>query len=183
MLFLITVLVSADARDMDFWGPLTRMLSRHFSLVQTQGGRLVATDGGPPLIVSDMNSFDALKTDGVIILYKEAIPLTADVQGAGQIVAVVDSSREELMEHVSATRFPAVTCGFLTRDTITLSSIDRDSAVIDIRRAVTCMDGTRVEPCEIPISISRSKDSFLLMAVAAVLILSGNIKKLLTGKM
>lgn len=180
---MITVLAGADRQDMDFWSSLTRILSRNFSLVQTQGNRLATSDGGPPLVLSDMESFESVRSDGVIILYKDVIPLTATLQGAGQIIAVVDSSNNKLLEHVSSTKLPAITCGLLCRDTITLSSMDTDSAVIDIRRAITGLDGSVIEPSEIPVSLTHSMDSYLLMAAAAVFLLTGNTKKLLKGKL
>ena len=94
------------------------------------------------------------------------------------LLAVVDSSNEEVLLHVSRTKLPAVTCGLSPRDTLTLSSIGEQSAVVSLQRAIVCLDGAVCEPQEIPVLLRAPADCFVLMAVAAVFILSGNISRL-----
>ena len=180
---MITVLVAAEKQDKDFWNALSRLLGKYFATVRAYGQKLVLCKESPRLLLCDMQSFKAIDAERLIIVYKEPQPLTAKLKSAGNAVAVVDSSNDNLLEFVSSTHFPAITCGMLSRDTVTLSSMDVDSAVIDIRRPITCFDGTKAEPQEIPLRFAKPIDSFVLMTVAAVLILSGNIGLLSKGRM
>jgi hypothetical protein len=87
------------------------------------------------------------------------------------------------MEHVSYTKLPAITCGLLNRDTISLSSISDSSAVLDIRREIRSLDDSIAEPQEIPIRLGKPSDNFALMAACAIIILSGIKDSLISGKM
>ena len=66
---------------------------------------------------------------------------------------------------------PSLTCGFSTHDTVTLSSITPDSAVVCLQRSFTTLDGTVCEPFELPIKLSGrfSNDHLLLLCACAII--------------
>ena len=164
---MVTILIAGEGEEKDLYSALDFALSKYF--------------GQGQLAISDINSYKPTKNDNVIVLYKRPQPSVASLEGARAAIAVVDSGNEQLIAHVSKTRLLAITCGLRSRDTITLSSIDPESAVIDLRRTITCLDGSEVEPQEIPLRYNLPKDNFLLMCIAAILILSGKIESLKEG--
>lgn len=137
-------------------------------------GCLDARCDNAELILTDSDSFDLVYSDTAVVVFKEAGKLNVGFDTQKQVVAIVDSCNQDVMKLVSETELPAITCGLSARDTITLSSINEDSAVIDLQRSITCFDGKIMEPQEIPISLCSTIDSFALMCVAAIFILSGN---------
>lgn len=68
-----------------------------------------------------------------------------------------------------------VTFGQLGKDTVTLSSVDRDEAVVDLQRQILTLSGQTIEPCEIVVKIREQLDNDFILAVASVLILTDNI--------
>ena len=178
---MITILVAAGEDDKDFLSRLSRILDKHFVTVRAYGQKLESGGASPELMLGDLKSFKTIDTEKVIVVYKKPEPFTARVEGASLVVAIVDSSDTELLGHVSATRLPAITCGLRSRDTITLSSMAPDSAVIDLRRCINCLDASRAEPQEIPLHLENPLDSFLLMAAAAIFILLGKTECLKEG--
>ena len=144
-------------------------------------GALSGYFNGSELKLCDIKNCPPVGNDSVIVVYKQPQPAVFQPQGFGAAVAIVDSGNEALLEHVSDTRLPAITCGLRSRDTITLSSMAKKSAVIDLRRSVSCLDGSTVEPQEIPLRHQKTSDNFLLMATAAILILCGKTEKLKEG--
>ena len=133
------------------------------------------------MISQCVSALEVRQGENMIIISKdirESYPMP--VQG-GNIVAIVDCGNERLVDFVSSTKLPAITCGLSPKDTITLSSIEEDSAVVTLQRAVTCFDGTVAEPQEIPVRLSGITDNFSLMAASAVFILTGNIDQLMDG--
>lgn len=68
-----------------------------------------------------------------------------------------------------------ITFGQLGKDTVTLSSVDRDEAVIDLQRQILTLSGNAIEPCEIVVKIREQLDNDFILAVASVLILTDNI--------
>ncbi len=66
---------------------------------------------------------------------------------------------------------PSLICGFSAHDTVTLSSITSDSAVVCLQRSIITLDGTTCEPFELPIKLSGrfSNDHLLLLCAAAII--------------
>ena len=70
-------------------------------------------------------------------------------------------------------RMPSLTCGLSGADTFTMSSWQRDRAVISLLRPLTAFDGTVVEPFELPAAFEIPPDPFDLLACAAVYVMLG----------
>ena len=164
---MVTVLVAAGKDGSDFTRELSCVLGRHFDEDE--------------FMLCDIESFKPTGSENIIIVYKQPQPAAFQTDSANAVVAIVDSSDEQLLCHVSNTRLPAITCGLKSRDTITLSSMSGESAVIDLRRGISCLDGSVAEPQEIPLRHQNTAENFLLMASAAILILSGNTESLKAG--
>ncbi len=179
---MIVVIVAAKKQNKDFISELVRLLEKHFITVRAYGGVLSVKKSNPAMIICDTQSFDTVKAENAIVIYKDILPIPQRLLDIRHGVAIVDSSNYQLSQALSDTGLPAITCGLHSRDTITLTSMGVDSAVIGIQRAIVNFDGSITEPQELPINFTKSIDRFTLMTAAAILILSGN-SHLLKGKM
>ena len=150
------VVVYADASDKDFFDKLCGMVSGRIPHIKMWKGE--ASPSGEPaeFIITDHESFGNF----------DAAP--------DNVVFIADSQNHERLEYISGTKLPAITCGLFAKDSITLSSIESDSAVINLQRSITCFNGDIAEPQEIPVRFKGPMDSYLLMAAAAIFILTGN---------
>ena len=180
---MLAILVAASPEDRAFADSFSGYLRPHFSIVDTIGKTLQTDRSKPPIVICGMESFGQIDCEKIIIARKQAKPFDKKILGEGKAVAVVDSSDAGLLEHFSQTKIPAITCGLNRRDTISLSSMSESQAVLDIRRGITCFDGTVIEPQEIPVRMKAPAYCFSLMAAASVIILSGKIDILIKGKM
>ena len=164
---MVTIVV-ADSDDCEkFFDELSGALSGYFDACE--------------LRLCGIRDYKPAGNDSVIVVYNQPQPTLFSDQGTKTVVAIVDSGDELLLGHVSDTRLPAITCGLRSRDTITLSSMAKESAVIDLRRSISCLDGSTVEPQEIPLRGQQPRENFLLMATAAILILCGKVERLTEG--
>ena len=68
-----------------------------------------------------------------------------------------------------------MTLGMSSKDTLTLSSITPDSAVLCLQRAISDLFGNTLDPVEIPLSLSHRYDAFSILCAAAIFLLSGKI--------
>lgn len=175
---MITVVVAANSQDKKFYNALQNILSRSFGTIHCLGRCLDARDKCAELILTDTYSFDLVYSETAIIIVKDKECLKTGFETSRGAVAVVDSCDKDIMSVVGETKLPAITCGLSARDTLTLSSFNEDSAVINIQRSISCFDGSVAEPQEIPVTLCSSIDSFTLMCAAAVFVLSGNTAKL-----
>lgn len=178
MLLLISVLVAASNQDKKFWNAFLNILSRNFSSIHCIGRTIDARCDNAQLVIADTKSFDLVYSDMSIVIYKDAMPMPVQLETQKQSLAVVDSCNKELLQLVSGTNLPAITCGLSPKDTITLSSINDDSAVIDVQRSIICFDGSVVEPQEIPVTLNSPIDNFTLMAAATIFIVCGDTGRL-----
>ncbi len=179
---MIIAVVAADENTgggKRFWNSLRNILGRGFDVISCVSGRLEVQKkktAGTQLFLTDGKGLEFVSAENAVVIIRDAGCLTCRTQGDG--VAVVDAGRESAVRLAAETRLDAITCGLSPRDTITLSSIKEDSAVIGLQRGVACFDGSVAEPQEIPVAFSHGADSFALMCAAALYILSGNINKL-----
>ncbi len=175
---MTSIFVAEKQADKQLCHTLAEILTQHFSVLWVNNQTVKVPPGDATMLISDLESFTSAICDKAVVVFSEIQDIDFLPSPPNKTVAVVDSTSKSLMKYVSQTKLPAITCGLSNKDTITLSSIDMDSAVITLQRAVTCFDATVAEPQEIPVRLSGEMDSFTLMAVAAVFIISGHIEKL-----
>ncbi|MCL2068604.1 MAG: hypothetical protein FWH00_01775 [Oscillospiraceae bacterium] len=168
------VVVYADAHDKAFFDRLCEIIGEYIPSVTVWKSAVYSSCESPAILITDHESFKRIDmSPGIIIFGGTGKYDLSAIQGDNTVV-IADSQNDMQLEYVYGTKLPAITCGLFARDTITLSSIESDSAVINLQRSITCFDGSVAEPQEIPVRFSRPVDSYLLMASAAVLILTGN---------
>ena len=138
--------------------------------VQTQEASFCGEE--PDLIFVTEQKFKRIDCGNAIFLVRgrSGIPEVFNCKNA---VAVVNSSDQNLLELVAQRHIKALTCGLATVDTLTLSSLTSDSAVISLQRQVEAFDGTILEPFELPVSFSSYIEPFSLLSCAAVFCLLG----------
>lgn len=88
-------------------------------------------------------------------------------------VGVVSSSNSGVLELLKKHKITAVVCGLSSRDTLTLSSRGKRTAVVALLRSVKTLSGRVTEPCEYPIHTEKKVGAFSLLAFCAVLIVCG----------
>ncbi len=66
-----------------------------------------------------------------------------------------------------------ISCGLRQRDTLTLSSLDRQKPVFSVQRTVTTLGGELLEIGEYPLNIPDEQKHAHIIAAAAVLLLEG----------
>jgi hypothetical protein len=172
--FLTCVVVYADAQDKGFFDNLCKMISDHIPPVTVWKGEISAEHESAKLLITDHESFSRIDLSPEIIVFGGKSRYDLFVTRQDKTVVIADSQNNEQLEYISSTKLPAITCGLFAKDTITLSSIESDSAVINLQRSITCFNGDIAEPQEIPVRFSKPTDNYLLMAAAAIFILTGN---------
>jgi len=168
----------AKPSDKPLWDTILRGLEPHYPTLLAANGILSLPAEPAKIIVSDIQTFHKLERGDTIVLFKNGEALPPGILPPRHAIAVVNSCDERALASASSTKVPAITCGLSPRDTITLSSIASDSAVINLQRTVGCFDGTTAEPQEIPVKFGTPIDSFHLMALACIFILCADIPKL-----
>ena len=82
-----------------------------------------------------------------------------------------DQFPKQLAFHVPTLQ--VVTYGFSLKDSITLSSLEPQQAVLTLQRAIFCLNSQTLEQQEIPLKIPEGAEAGRVMAVSAALLLLG----------
>lgn len=133
------------------------------------GGRYILADAG-----TKINNVNCKRC---VAVFKEGFKdsgITLD----GAITAVLPSGNHCAANVLARCAVPALTCGFSSKDTLTLSSLGNENAVISLGRRIKTLAGLSIEPIEIPVALSGEYDGYTLLACAAVLLLTGNLERL-----
>ena len=86
---------------------------------------------------------------------------------------VVSSDNGPALAFAKEMGLPTVTCGFSSKDTITVSGISDESAAICLQRGILIGPDRTLEPHEAVIPLSQKRDAFDLMAMYVILLLCG----------
>jgi len=178
---MVAILFAVEQQSRDWIHDVARLLEKHFITLRAFGDTLSVKKRTPSLILCDMNRFETIKAEKAIVICKDMVSLSNRQLDIRHGVAVVDSSIYQ-SESLPDIGLPAITCGLHSRDTITLTSIEEDSAVIGVQRVIEAFEGSLVEPQEIPVRFEKAIAPFTLMVVAAIYILLGKCN-LLKGKL
>lgn len=93
--------------------------------------------------------------------------------------AVLPSENQAAVEFARRQGLLPLDCGLSLRDTLTLSSRTDSSVMIALQRPVKRLDGTVLDPVEIPLSLTRRWAPYPLLCRAGVLLLADGPSALL----
>ena len=172
------VVVLADEQDQAFFDRLVEMVCSDIPIIQVWKGEICTKSNHAAMLITDHESFKKIRLKPQIIIFGGKNCHDISHLATENTVVIANSCDHGQIEYISATKLPAITCGLFAKDTITLSSIERDRAVINLQRSITCFNGETAEPQEIPVYFKQATDSYLLMASAAIFILTGNAARL-----
>jgi hypothetical protein len=131
----------------------------------------------PDFIVIDSKVIKNVHTQGGIALFRKHVPARQNRAYALEIppafFAVIDSDSSEAADMLRGDGIQTITCGLSQKDTVTFSSLENDRAVVSLQRGLKALDGSHIEPVEVPITFSPAHSEYPMLAAVAVLLLSG----------
>ena len=169
----ISVLSSAENKK------LTKLIShnimRDFSLINLatlpikfhqNNNRVVILSSGNMQIDSNI-SRDILVLDNFINQKIDIVPSTNSV-------AIISSDNKFHRDFVLEKSLPTITYGFLSKDTVTISSNDENMVVLSLGRDIVSVFNKVVEPFDFPLSLQSEASIYNIMAGFCVSILLEN---------
>lgn len=91
------------------------------------------------------------------------------------ITCICEDCNKGALSLLGINRVPVISCGMNPKNTVTLSSIGKESVIMSLQRSITQISGKAIEPTDFKISFSKSYEPFSVMASATALLLSGII--------
>ena len=168
---MITIIVSPASKITML---LYRTLSRCCEVLCITQKEILLPDIAPDilLISSDM----PLECEGDVIYVLGGMKnIPSNCTFSSRAVAVVQSHHIAALDFAAQNHLKTLTCGLLHTDTLTLSSLQEESAVLCLQRAVSTFGGGITEPAEIPVTLQSALSRGELLVLASVLLLCGDL--------
>lgn len=150
---------------------LYRALSRSYEVLCVGQREVLLPDISPEVLL--LGAKRAPECDGDVIYVLKDAQEDEDFTPSPHAVAVVHSQDESSLRFCAQHHLRTLTCGLSSKDTLTLSSVTAESAVICLQREIGTLHGEVLEPYEIPVKLRRRIDRMELLSLAAVLLLCG----------
>lgn len=111
---------------------------------------------------------------GKVIYVLEGAPPECEFTPGTHAAAVIHSENMRALSFAAKHHLKTLTCGLSVHDTLTLSSLTEESAMVCLQREIVTVNGGMLEPGEFPIRIRASVGRGELLIVAGVLLLCGD---------
>ncbi len=124
----------------------------------------------PPISVLHLQEPPAETINSRLLLALDAPISSRPLLLADGVLPIVDSSSDTALRLLCDSGNPTVTCGFSSSDSVTVSSISPDRAMLTVQRELPTIPGGVIEPCELAMRFSGC-DIGLALPVACIYIL------------
>ncbi len=155
----------------DFIKTVKEVLSKYVSFESLSENEIsFKNDISPVLVLFLKNAQNINIPNGISVM----CGCNEDIKINSKTVLFLSDNKADL-KIVSNLKQNVIDLGFGRFDSITFSSINGEGAVICVQRAVKRLDGSIIEPCEIPITVNANQNRFALLSAYTILLLCSYI--------
>lgn len=119
----------------------------------------------------EVDGMEKISADASILFLKTKADFESLRYLKDNMTVIINSANHQQLEFISKFKVNVVTCGLSTKDTITFSSRDENSAVVSLQRSIRAIDGTIIEPMDIPCKITKKYSDYFVLGYVAILLL------------
>ena len=171
---MIPIILYGEKNDTSISIRLCRVLQRNGGVLHICDGNITEYSiGTPNFLIYETDDIENFNSSSGILLFKTS--QNSNTQKAAlsdRIISIVESDNVAALKMLKDNGSDTVTCGMSSKDTITLSSIGENIAVLSIQREMKAVDGTAIQPSEIQVKLSKHIEGYPLLSVCAVLLLT-----------
>ncbi len=126
----------------------------------------------PSLEIFHLNQIKILDLEETLLFLKSKADLRLVQYVNPKTIMIINSAKEQQLKYAARLQAQVITIGLSHKDTITFSSKGEYEWVVSLQRAIRALDGSIIEPMEIPCYFDRSySDDYILGFVAILLLL------------
>jgi len=168
---MITVFIFCKKGDADA-SSVVNLLSS-FGAIHIDGRKITNFESANNfLIISAHDTIEINVQSGIAVFFKTPEKLSCQKIPKG-FIGIAEHDDKVALGLLMQNKIETATCGFSSYDTITVSSITEDSAMIGVQRSVKTLKGNIIEPCEFPIKYKKDILRNSLLTAYGILLISG----------
>lgn len=171
---MTTIVLCGRKEDTSVSDALLPALNLYGGVMYAGTGRLSASkEENPRFLLCDYSQLPELSAEKGILFFKNSFSARTLGMVPPGFLCAFESHNQRAAKLLQTSGLRAVACGLGSKDTLTCSSIDYSSITVSLQRALETLDGSFIEPHEIPIQTGTSQSPRQILAVCTVLLLSG----------
>lgn len=176
---MIPLVLLGSLSDRRVGQALKDLFSRRVSFLHICGSKLDLSGTVPDFLIYETDTLEQLPVPSGILICKEtsrqpgiSLCHVEEPEPFQTFLGILSSEDTAGAQLFSQMKLTTITCGLSGKDSLTLSSITSDSAVICLQRTIRSLSGQEIDPGEIPVTLTRPIDRYSLLAAVAVALLS-----------
>jgi len=174
---MISVIVLSSACEKKILTCIKNLLGEKYSIASIDEKTYCDNGQNTNFIIIKSSTITNVKAKSIVV-FKDSTALCENINLDENCIAIANSDDQNIIKYLAANNIKAITCGLSTKDTLTLSSITQDSAVISLQRAITTIYGSTLEPFEMPVKLQSKLEPYSILIIAAITIITDNAELL-----
>lgn len=170
-----TILLCGERKEKSIGLALISALSNYGEVKYFNGEKIEFYPGKPELcfLLYEWKNVPEICVEKGILLFKNSFQFREHKKIPAEFMTVFESHNMGAIEFLKGTGATAVACGTSSRDTLSIASIDYQSATVSLQRTIKNLKGEVVEPHDISIKLRSAMSPYPLLACCSALLLSG----------
>jgi hypothetical protein len=170
---MISVILCGKANDTSISDTLLPALAGYGSGIYCGARRMARFGAGEPeFLIFDCEKPPEIELDSGILLFKNSFDSPDPVLVPNGFSCILDSKNLHAASALQGSA-AAITCGTSPKDTVSIAALDENSAALSLQRSILTVGGSVLEPHDFPVSLSADLGPHRILAVCAVLLVSG----------
>jgi len=172
-----TLIIYGDKKDSSIKDTLINTLKKNYVVNSFNLYNAFSKGNGVPINIVHTNCIKHIDLENAIVIISSSAKVNniKKINKSCRIIISSDNSKgiSKLIKHGAS----IFTCGFSSKDYITFSSRNDDSAVVSLQRNIRISNDIMCEPFETPCQIKSEMCDYTILASTLALILVGEISE------
>lgn len=169
---LKNIIICGDSRDKKLTDTIISVCKKVGGVFVSDGECIYTTSKNPLFCITCTDRIRMIDADGIII-FGDGYTEPDEKCTIKRAVCITDSSNKAAVRSLNSTESCVIGCSMSERDTLSISCITDEYRLVSLQRNIHTLDGDIIEPCEIKLFSDRDLSPFTVLAVCAVLLLTG----------
>ncbi len=147
-------------------------LLKEYGIIRVGDRRIKFAANSPKFLIIESKCTKEIDIPQGIIVIAGEIEADTELRIKGDFRGVVFSSDKEALKLLKNTEVSVISCGMAEEDTLSLSSIKENAAVISINRKIKTLNGAFIDPQEHKVILKKPITDYSLLVAYAILLCS-----------
>jgi hypothetical protein len=170
---MTNIILCGNLSDASVSGALLPALENYGGLRYYGPDRIFERGNSPEFFLYDCGEAPEIGLKSGIILFKNSLQPQKAIHIPSGFLCVLETKNYHAASLLKDTDAAVVTCGTSTKDTLSIASLENDSAVLSLQRSLKTLKGETLEPHDFTVGFSEKRSPHQLLSVCAALLISG----------